>query len=63
MEDFMAKTNKQGHTPVIDPKKSGFPSTTGKPSGTDRAVVRPNETHKPKKKQYVNGWGREIFPM
>ena len=49
MEDFMAKTNKQGHKPVVDPKKSGFPSTTGKPSGNDRAKVDTNKTNSPKK--------------
>ena len=46
----MAKTNKQGHKTVMDPKNAGFPSTTGKPSGTDRAIIRPSEQKSPKKK-------------
>jgi hypothetical protein len=45
-EVYMAKTNKQGHTPVIDPKKAGFPATTGQKSGKDRAVVKPPATKK-----------------
>jgi hypothetical protein len=47
----MAKTNKQGHKPVVDRNDAGFPSTTGEKSGKDRAVVippapRPKDTKK-----------------
>jgi hypothetical protein len=45
------KTNLHGHKPVIDPKKSGFPSTTGEKSGADRAVVRPPQKPKDNKKR------------
>jgi len=48
----MAKTNKKDHKPVIK-EAHGFPSTTGKPSGTDRArvVPQPKPVQPPKKRK------------